>query len=287
MRLVAWAPAKVNLGLEVLGRRSDGYHNLVTILQTISLADELSVSQAETLMLACDDPSLAVAENLVLRAAHLLRARTGTSQGAHLELRKAIPVGAGLGGGSSDAAAALRLLRRAWNLDLDDRALQRLAGHLGADVAFFLRGGTQLATGRGDELEPLPTPALWIVLVPIEGGADKTRRLYRALCPDDWSDGRRVSALAARLRSGQGWEEQGLPNAFERVALATYPVIAEAWRLIREAGGEPVLCGAGPSVISIHRDRERAERIAMLVRSSGWRALVVRSLGPGDWPDVP
>jgi 4-diphosphocytidyl-2-C-methyl-D-erythritol kinase len=287
VRLVAWAPAKVNLGLEVLGRRSDGYHALVTILQTVSLADELSVSPSEDLTLVCDDPSLAVTENLVLRAAHLLRASTGTSQGAHLELHKAIPAGAGLGGGSSDAAAALRLLRRAWDLDLDDRALQRLAGHLGADVAFFLRGGTQLATGRGDELEPLPTPALWIVLIPIEGGADKTSRLYRALRPDDWSDGSRVTALAARLRSGQGWEERGLPNAFERVALATYPVIGEVWRLIRDAGGEPVLCGAGPSVVSIHRDREQAERIAAFVRSAGWKALVVRSLGPGEWPDVP
>src|SRR5579883_3102120 len=152
--IIVPAYAKINLGLEILGKRTDGYHDLVTILQTIDLADQLTCVEAVEVTLESNDPALAEdPKNLVLRAALLLREAAGVERGASIRLEKNIPIAAGLGGGSSDAAATLRALNRLWGLGMNASELIALAGQLGADVSFFLRGGTQLATGLGDELE--------------------------------------------------------------------------------------------------------------------------------------
>ena len=160
------APAKVNLTFEALGRRADGYHEVRTVLHAISLADEIAFAPADDLRFAVESPdagarsSAASApagdDNLVLRAARLLRREAGVKAGATIRLRKRIPVAAGLGGGSSDAATTLRGLRRLWGLDLDADALRELAAQLGSDVPFFVTGGAALAEGRGERLTPLP-----------------------------------------------------------------------------------------------------------------------------------
>lgn len=150
------APAKINVGLRILGQRSDGYHEIWTILQQINLADEIVLQSAPdfSLSLRCDDPRVPVGgQNLCLRAAHLLREETGCAEGALIDLKKLIPVGAGLGGGSSDAAAALRGLNQLWNTALDDHSLQKLAAKLGSDIPFFVQGGCCIATGRGELLQ--------------------------------------------------------------------------------------------------------------------------------------
>ena len=153
-------PAKVNLVLRVLGRRADGYHELDTLFQAVDLWDSLSIRGSERLTLHTDDPKLPVDEsNLVLRAALLLRERFGRANlGGRLELGKTIPVRGGLGGGSSDAAAALLLCNRFWGLGVPAETLAELAAELGADVPFFLTGGTARGRGRGDEIEPLTFP---------------------------------------------------------------------------------------------------------------------------------
>ena len=173
------APAKVNLTFEALGRRADGYHEVRTVLHAVSLADEIAFAPADDLSLVVEPPvteppgngafsSAAFVPtgdaNLVLRAARLLRREAGVTAGAAIRLRKRIPVAAGLGGGSSDAAAALRGLRRLWALDLDADALRELAAQLGSDVPFFVMGGAALAEGRGERLTPLP-PAQGSVVV--------------------------------------------------------------------------------------------------------------------------
>ena len=175
------APAKVNLTFEALGRRADGYHEVRTVLHAVSLADEIAFAPADDLSLAVEPPeagafsSAASAptgdDNLVLRAARLLRREAGVKTGAAIRLRKRIPVAAGLGGGSSDAAAALRGLRRLWGLDLDADALRELAAQLGSDVPFFVTGGAALAEGRGERLTPLP-PAQggMVVMAPMPDG---------------------------------------------------------------------------------------------------------------------
>jgi 4-diphosphocytidyl-2-C-methyl-D-erythritol kinase len=161
------ARAKVNLGLEVLRRRSDGYHEIRTLLQTIRLADRLEFrGRPRGLSLRCLGSDLPTDErNLALRAAVLLRERTGTRQGAGIVLRKRIPVGAGLGGGSTDAAATLVGLNRLWGLRLTLRDLETLGAELGSDVPFFVRGGTQLARGRGELLTPVPPPPRQPIIV--------------------------------------------------------------------------------------------------------------------------
>jgi predicted amidohydrolase len=146
--------AKINIVLEIVGKRLDGYHELATVLQAIGLADELECRPTADLTL--DAPPLPdAAPNLVLRAAEALQEATGCRAGAALTLRKGIPVASGLGGGSADAAAALVLLNRAWNLYLEPAELRRLAAHVGSHVPYFLFGGAVLATGRGGVLDPL------------------------------------------------------------------------------------------------------------------------------------
>ena len=154
--LSATAPAKINLGLCVLHKRTDGYHNLATVFHPIGWADTLTADHADTVSLTCTDTTLPSGEdNLVVRAARLLKASSGVDQGAIMNLTKILPHGAGLGGGSSDAATALQILCRLWRLDCTTTSLASLALDIGSDVPFFLRRCTAYAQGRGEMLSPL------------------------------------------------------------------------------------------------------------------------------------
>ncbi len=281
--LTVLARAKVNLGLEILGRRSNGYHEVVTILQEIDLADRLTFEEAPELTLASSRPDLASdPENLVLRAARALRAAAGVSRGASIFLEKSIPVAAGLGGGSSDAGATLVALNRLWQIDWDLGRLEGVARGIGTDVAFFLHGGTQLATGLGDELTSLPTPRLWVVVVTVPlSFPDKTRRLYGALRPEDWSDGARVERIASALRSGEPISASHLPSGFNRVARELFPTVDCVIAAVNRAGGVASLCGAGPSVISLHDDASSAQRVADRLRKDGLNVSIgATTVGP-------
>lgn len=155
------AYAKINIGLQILGRRSDGYHEIETIFQQIDLYDEVVVQENDyrRIDLWCDDARLPLgASNLCVKAARLLCQRCGRGDGVLIRLYKRIPIAAGLGGGSSDAAAVLRGLSRLWRLDLSLNRLHELAKELGADVPFFLYGGTALGTGIGDQIRPIELP---------------------------------------------------------------------------------------------------------------------------------
>ena len=169
--LTVTAPAKVNLHLEVLGLRSDGFHELAMVMQSIDLADSLQFTNTADaqITLCCDDPSLSTgADNLVLKAAELLRARSGFNElGAAMHLEKRIPIGAGLAGGSSDGAAALVGLNALWGLGYTPAALESMAAELGSDMPFCVAGGTQLCFGRGELLEPVAptTEGLAVLLV--------------------------------------------------------------------------------------------------------------------------
>jgi 4-diphosphocytidyl-2-C-methyl-D-erythritol kinase len=254
--LVVQAHAKVNLGLEILGRRTDGYHDVMTVLQEVDLADTLTFADAPSVTLGCSRVDLAGETNLVLQAVSALQARAKTPAGVAIQIEKIIPVAAGLGGGSSDAAATLVGLNRFWELGLTDDQLTGLARSLGADVAFFLHGGTQVATGRGDQLEPLPTPALPMLLVtPPSQLADKTRRLYQALQPADFSDGSRTREVAEAIRAGRPLRPEILVNGFTRPALELFPKLTETIELLRALGAEPLLGGAGPTLLVVGKSR--------------------------------
>ncbi|MCC6627455.1 MAG: 4-(cytidine 5'-diphospho)-2-C-methyl-D-erythritol kinase [Chloroflexi bacterium] len=276
--LTTACPAKINVGLEIVGRRPDGYHELVTIFQAIALADTLTVAPAGDLSLVCSEPALATDDNLVLRAARLLQAATGVRQGAGLTLTKRIPAAAGLGGGSSDAAGALRLLNELWATRLTTDDLVPLATRLGADVPFFLRGGTALATGIGDRLTALPDGLpLWLVLlmppVAIEG---KTARLYRSLTPADWSDGARTRMQADRLRTGQALDPALIANAFARPLRELFPPLAAAETMLRQVGATTVFpAGSGPTLVALVAGRAVGDAVVECLKQRGHPAQVV------------
>jgi 4-diphosphocytidyl-2-C-methyl-D-erythritol kinase len=221
------ALAKVNLGLRVLYRRPDGYHELRTVFQTISLADRIEVRYRRAgerrVELTCSRAELEGADNLAARAAARLLEATGSGGEVHIHLEKRIPIGAGLGGGSSDAAAALCALASMLRPQPERRLLLRLAGELGSDVPFFLLGGRALGLGRGSELYPLPDgPQRWVLVV-APPFAVSTAEAYRRLNPDLTSGGRddKIDRFSSDIcASEQGLEAEwtaGAENDFEDV----------------------------------------------------------------------
>ena len=277
-RIEIVAPAKLNLGLEVIARRGDGYHELATIFLAVGLCDRLTLSPLPfagrqeplaPLSFTSSDPSLTTPDNLVLRALHALREETGFRGGADVHLHKMIPAAAGLGGASSDAAAALLAARELWRLDLLDEGLANVAAAIGSDAPFFLRGRCALGRGRGEILESLPVPeGLWFVLVvPRVTMAEKTKRLYELLAPDDFSDGSRVLAQADRLRARLPLDPSLLGNAFGRPLAALVPEVRDLREVLRRSGAKTAaLSGAGPAHYVPLYDPERAHHLAASLR---------------------
>jgi 4-diphosphocytidyl-2-C-methyl-D-erythritol kinase len=249
----------------VLGRRPDGYHDVASLVHTISLADDLRVAPANELLTRVEGLDIDPETNLVSRAAALLQARLRERRGAELTLVKRIPEAAGLGGGSSDAASTLVALNALWDRRLGLVDLARLAAELGSDVPFFLRGGAALMRGRGEELQLLPVRAgQWLVLVvPAHDVLDKTRRLYDALAPTDFTSGALTARAAERLRRGQAIEASDCGNAFARAARDVFAGLSDIWQVAeRVCQRRFCLSGAGPALFAFAQDRRDAQRQA-------------------------
>ncbi len=190
---------------------------------------------------------------------------------------------AGLGGGSADAAATLEALRRLWHVELPEEALYGLAAQLGADVPFFLRGGTALASGRGDVITALPPlPETWLVLLPVSAALpSKTAALYARLRPEHYGDGSSVDALADALRAGTPVREEWMVNTFEHVADDVYPGHAARRKTLAAAvGGTAHLSGAGPSLYALVAGRTEGEQACARLRAQGLQPQLVRSMTP-------
>ena len=277
------AAAKVNLALEVLGRRDDGYHEIATVMQAVDLSDRLVLEDADVLELrttARDVPTDGT--NLALRAARVLREVAGSSRGARITLEKRIPVAAGLGGGSTDAAAVLVGLSRLWGLRWPTARLAEVGVTLGMDVPFFLHGGAALGTGRGDRLEPLPGCALGLVLVNPGVGAS-TAEIYGGVVPTMYSDGGRARRMAAALRSRQpGRVAANLGNALERVAAPRHPEVEQMEAALLAAGALGAsMSGSGLTVLGVARSYDHARQIRTRVSRARWACWAVRALrGP-------
>jgi 4-diphosphocytidyl-2-C-methyl-D-erythritol kinase len=277
--------AKINLTLEILARRPDGFHEIASLAHSVKLGDELRVEPADTLSCEVEgrgeDPHLPADDenNLVVRAARLLAAETGVATGAHFHLRKWIPAAAGLGGGSSDAAAALLLLNELWGTHLSIPRLAKLALQLGSDVPFFLRGGAAIMRGRGEALEWLPRIEMPLVLLsPLHEIGNKTAALYRAIQPTDFSDGKVTVSAAGALRSGFALRDADLVNAFERPARAVFPGLARLWSAAEDVAERPFhLSGAGPTLFALVRDRADAHNLEDRLKALDVRTYVVRT----------
>ena len=275
-RLAADAPAKLNLGLRVLRRRPDGFHDLETAFLPLAWADRLTADHDASLRLACSDPDLpADGNNLVLRAALALADWAGIAPRAALTLDKRLPYGAGLGGGSSDAAAALRLLAGLWRLDVPAPALHALAAGLGSDVPFFLGGAPALATGRGERLELLVrddgTPwrcPFWLV-VAVPPVHVSTAEAYGLVVPDD---GLRPSLRAAILSDNLARWRREIANDFEAPIAAHHPAIGHALEALRTSGaGYAAMSGSGSAVFGAFDDALRAAAAAERLAGAGCR----------------
>ena len=275
----AWAYAKINLTLEVLGRRADGYHEVMTILQTIDLADRLDVLSAESLSVECDEPSLSGEANLVWQAAVTLAKSRNIAPKARIIIRKRIPVGMGLGGGSSDAAAALVALNQLWELRLPDAELAKLAAELGSDVPFFLFGGTALGRGRGEQISPLPAlPALPLTLIcPHSTIPNKTAFMYSRLNQSHYSDGGITTRMAQILTGGQFVVDM-VYNVFESVAFEAFPHLDVLFTNVdRCSSVRPHLAGAGPTLFCLPSSEEEHGRVKKALHPLGIEAYLVHT----------
>ncbi len=265
-------PAKVNLYLKVLRRRADGYHDLVTVMQMVSLADELTVTGGgEGTRFSCEDPALPEGrENLVYRAALGFQEETGIRVAAHLSLRKRIPLAAGLGGGSSDAAGTLKALNLLYDCPLEGSRLHGLAARLGADVPFFLGQGPAVATGIGTELSPLALPPYhYLLLNP--GVPLSTRWVYENL------DLTRLDAGPAPGAWDPEHPERWVHNDLGPVAVKRLPELA-GWlgRLRQEGAVTQGISGSGPTVFGLFPTWEAAREAGRNLRRTfqGWLAAV-------------
>ncbi len=261
------APAKINLHLEILGRRRDGYHELRTLFQSINLFDRLWAETAPPGEFELEvDPAGVVdadGDNLVLRAARALVEATGVRAGARLRLEKKIPVCGGLGGGSADAAAALVLLDRLWGCGLEEMGLHRLAVGLGSDVPFFLHGGLALGIGRGDEVFPLPDqePLAVVVAAPNLGvSSAEAYDRFGSRLTSTRPEGN-LYAFAAGLRGRLDW--QGGTNELEDAVVTGWPEVGEGLRILRSCDSlHASLSGSGAASYAVFDDPGAARRAA-------------------------
>ena len=277
------APAKLNLTLEVLGPRPDGYHETASIMQTLDLADAITVEPSDDLAVTCSNPSLNGDANLAMRAADLLRREAGDpTAGARIRIEKRIPIAAGLGGGSSDAAATLNALNRLWNLDLSNDRLRAIAAKLGSDVPFLIEGGTAIALGRGERVRHIPTPPnlpSFVLAIPKLDMPDKTATMYRALTPQNFTRGGLTRKLEARIRGGGDVPPQLLFNAFDDAARAAIPEVERCWADLRAAGAREIhLAGSGPTIYAAIDRKEIATTIHLVMdRIKGWQSTIARA----------
>lgn len=278
--LVARAFAKINFGLEVLGKRDDGYHELRTILQTVELHDELSFRREnEGISLTTNVPDIGTGlENLVVRAASLLAGSGAPGRGVSIHLHKNVPAGMGLGGGSADAAVTLLALDRLWDLHTPARDLHRLAASLGMDVPFFLYGGTALAIGRGDEVYPLADELDWPIVLILPDFSIATASAYASLRLTKSRPGLTLQHFVWRSPSVRDRLGE-LVNHLEGATGSHAAHIEEYKRLLLDRGAlAAMMSGSGSAVFGVFQDEESAQSVAESLTRDGLRAVSTHTL---------
>lgn len=263
--LTVLAPAKLNLTLEVLAKRQDGFHEIRSVIQTINLCDSLHFQLSQNITFKSNMPDWVPEESLAPKAVNLLQSVTKCSEGATIEIDKRIPLISGLGGDSSDTAGILRGLNKLWRLGLPQRKLLELAIQLGSDVPFFLHGGTALVKGRGEVVTPLPpSPHRWVVLAmpPVPRLPGKTKQLYDSLSTNHYTDGQITERLVEELNEGKEFTTSHLFNTFENVVFTRLSKIGVSQRHIMKLGATNVhLAGSGPALFTLVEDKIQAEEL--------------------------
>jgi 4-diphosphocytidyl-2-C-methyl-D-erythritol kinase len=284
VKLALSAPAKLNLGLEVLGKRPDGFHDLASIMVNIDLADVVTLADgAGAELTGTYAMPIEPAEELASRALRALENEAGRRMGLGVTIEKRIPVGGGLGGGSADAAAVLRAAPEL-GVDIAPGRLQEIALGLGADVPFQLLGGAALATGAGERLEQLELEETWLA-VGFPGIAVSTARVFRELRPDEWGTGKAVEAAARAIRAGVGAAAVArLRNDLLGPATRVYPELETLISALRKRGWDPRLTGTGSALFQVCWEKGEAEALCVKAWDVGMRAWAVRTIPPPTSP---
>ncbi|QNO14882.1 4-(cytidine 5'-diphospho)-2-C-methyl-D-erythritol kinase [Alkalicella caledoniensis] len=280
------ARAKINLTLDVLHKRSDNYHEIEMIMQLVDLYDSLEIREGEGIEIVCSHPFVPTDEgNLVYKAAKSLQKYTGTKKGAKITIEKRIPVAAGLGGGSSDCATTLMGLNKFWKLNLSLEELAKLGKELGADVPFFIKGGTQLAKGIGEDLTLLPSlPPVWVVLAKPNLGVS-TKEVYLGLEIDKITKRPNTQAMISAITEGNIKEvSNNLCNVLETVTLRRYSTVKILKDRITQLGAcGTLMSGSGPTVFGLCSTYERALKIAKSLGTLAEEVFVTKTT---DWSEI-
>jgi 4-diphosphocytidyl-2-C-methyl-D-erythritol kinase len=273
--LKAWA--KINIGLKILGKREDGFHNIETTLATINLSDLITLDEVESgIILEAENLGVKKEENLCFRAAELFNSRYGITKGAKIRLVKNIPVGAGLGGGSSDAAAVLKGLAKLFNMYIEDKELMELAAEIGSDVPFFIKGGAACAKGRGEELNFFKLPQMKLFIY-YPGYPISTKWAYEEYDKTMLTPAPEVDSISEgkKKRIRKGFE---LENHFERIIFAHHPDLLDVKTNLLGTGVFFVsLSGSGSSLFAVVDDNTRP-KVTKYLDSIGAQYFEVHTL---------
>jgi 4-diphosphocytidyl-2-C-methyl-D-erythritol kinase len=281
--------AKINWTLRVLGKRADGFHEICTVFQTVSLADRLTFESASDTVLTCDAPNVPTDEsNLILRAAKALSEQFSINKGAKIHLEKRIPSPGGLGGGSSDAAIALLALSHLWNIPVKKRELILIGAKLGADVPFFLTGGTALGTGLGTEIESLQDAPKTLLLIVTPDENVLTAEAYKSLnaSPLTNENAKTILKICRFEAENSDFLQTGLHNDFEATIFRLKPQIAQVKnKLLNLGAGDALLSGSGASVFGVFDNDGSRQRAADILRqnNASWRLFECETVSRDEY----
>ena len=254
--------AKINLSLELLNKRNDGLHNILSIMQTISLHDDISVRLSDDITIDTNLDSLKPEDNLVYIAAKKMQDQFNIDQGVHIELIKNIPLASGLGGGSSNAATTIVLLKKLWKIDCPNNVLFDLASELGSDVPFFLTGGTVLVSEKGDKLEQLPNipKTNFLLLICEEIIQNKTPLMYSYIKPANLTPGNMTHDLKNQILNGKNLLNGDLFNIFDSISAEYIPYVNNTFSHLADLKIDGFhVSGSGPTVFTIMNNIEEAK----------------------------
>lgn len=283
--------AKINLLLNILGKRDDGFHELFTVFQTVSLHDTITFTEDEQLGLTCTDRAVPTdGRNLIIKASRALQKATGSAAGARIHLDKRIPSPGGLGGGSSNAAVALMGLTRLWDIDPETVDLQALAAGLGSDVPFFLHGGAACGRGRGEQIEPADDVGEDIMLIVTPNVSVSTRDAFARIdAPTLTIEARKRILRVCRLQAGSlDLHHSALINDFEASVFSAFPEVRRVKETLLELGAvNAAMCGSGASVFAVFDKKEtRHAAIKALDHESTWRKFAVSTVARSEYRDL-
>jgi 4-diphosphocytidyl-2-C-methyl-D-erythritol kinase len=282
--------AKINWSLRIIGKRSDGYHDVLTVLQTVSLCDELTFETRDNgqIILHCDDPAIPTGEtNLIVKAADALQTRLQSSLGAEIVLTKKIPAEGGLGGASANAAVTLLALNALWRGDLEADHLDLIARDLGSDIPFFLTGGRGMAIGTGSTVKAVHDQPKQHLIVVTPNAKVSTANAYASLKAPSLTTSESASILSSSLADVLSADSRQWPlrNDFERVIFEIEPEIERAKRALLEAGARgALLAGSGSSVFGVFED-EASRDLALdnLTCEAGWKVFSCETISRGEY----